>query len=226
MEISKDHHYKILKAVESQKVLVLKTRTFDLGVQEYLENFLSDFLEVAGLENFKDQLLFCLKELGVNAKKANTKRLFFQEEGLELKNEKDYVRGMSRFKARTLGDQKHYLELLRKSNFWVKFEFQIHQNNCTLAVKNNSELLEWERRIILDKLAKAQLYGSLEDAFVEVLDETEGAGLGLVVMMLMLKNLGFRGDFFSLYTLDKTTVARIILPMKFQVHELQSFGSR
>jgi len=213
LELTDIHRQQILQAAQTEKVLVFTTKTFDAEVQEYVELLLGEYLKALGMGRFQDQLLFCLKELGVNAKKANIKRLYFKEKGLNMKVEGDYSRGMAQFKSTTLGNQDFYLDLVKASDLTIRFEFQVHQGCLTLAVKNTSELLEWERRIIMDKIAKAQRYESLEDAFAEVLDETEGAGLGLVVMILMLKNLGFRGSFFSLYTLNQQTVARIILPL-------------
>lgn len=213
MELLETHRNLILQAAGKRRVLVIRSRTFSLEVQEYLEHALYAFLIPLGMGHVKDQLLFCLKELGVNAKKANVKRLYFRERGLSLESPEDYAQGMAHFKGETLGNQSHYLEALRHSDYYVKFEFTLRKKVVSLAVKNNAELLEWERQLISDKLEKAQKYETLQDAFTEVLDETEGAGLGLVVMLLMLKNLGYRGHIFRFYTHRGETVARITLPL-------------
>lgn len=199
-------------ASANNKPISIKTYTFLPKAQNYIDHFLQAYLDELGIPQIMDQLSYCLKELAVNAKKANTKRIYFQERGLNLDNPGDYDRGMRNFKTDTLSNQSHYLTRLKELDLYIKIEFLKYQGYCTVAVKNNSTLLPWEMDRIQEKIAKARRYATLEDAFEEVLDDSEGAGLGILVLVLMLRNVGFEGDFFQVYAKGNETVARIILP--------------
>jgi putative nucleotidyltransferase with HDIG domain len=66
---------------------------------------------------------------------------------------------------------------------------------------------------IHDKLARSRQYENLEDALSQVLDDSEGAGLGLVILVLMLKKMGLDEDCFDIVGTEKETIARIIIPL-------------
>jgi len=47
----------------------------------------------------------------------------------------------------------------------------------------------------------------------QVLDDSEGAGLGLVILVLMLKKMGLDEDCFDILGTDKETIARLVIPL-------------
>ena len=211
--ITEKHNQLILSANAGGKPLTVTTYSYLPNSQIYIDKLLGVFLENLGLTFLFDQLSYCIRELAVNAKKANTKRLYFQEKGLSLTDEDDYQVGMESFKHDTLNNQSRYLRLLKERDLYIKIEFLRYQESCSIAVRNNVPIVEAELDKVRDKIAKARQYSSLEDAFAEVLDESEGAGLGILVLMLMLRKVGFDGDFFQIYIVGGETVARIILPL-------------
>jgi hypothetical protein len=204
----------MLQSAQNQgKPLVITTTAFTSQTQQDVDEVLLMFLKELGVPFLMDQLSYCIRELAVNAKKANTKRVYFQERGLDMENKPDYEEGMKSFKLDTLANQKHYMEEMKLKGYYIKIELLKWNNVCSVVVKNNSRLLKWEQDRIAEKIEKANLYNSLQDAFAEVLDESEGAGLGILVLILMLKNLGFEGNFFQVYTTANETVAHIVLPL-------------
>ena len=48
----------------------------------------------------------------------------------------------------------------------------------------------------------------------QVLDDSEGAGLGLVILVLMLKKMGLGEDSFDILSDGTETVARIVIPLE------------
>lgn len=211
--VTDDTRNKILHASEVGKPLTIRTFSFLPKTQQYIDSLLKIFLDDLGIPYVLDQVSYCVKELAVNAKKANMKRVYFQEKGLRIENPDHYKHGMLHFKSETLNNQGHYINLLKDQELYIKIELLRWNDCCSVAVRNNVEILPTELERVQDKIDKARRYSSLEDAFAEVLDETEGAGLGILVLILMLKNLGFEGDFFQIYTLGGETIARIILPL-------------
>jgi len=62
-------------------------------------------------------------------------------------------------------------------------------------------------------MARSRQYDNLEDALSQVLDDSEGAGLGLVILVLMLKKMGLSDDAFLFKTMENYTVASISIPL-------------
>ena len=76
-----------------------------------------------------------------------------------------------------------------------------------IEVRNNSELTAFEYKRIHDKIVKAHQYSSIEEAFSQILDDTEGAGLGLIIMILMLRKIGLTDDNYQ-RSIAKVAIAR------------------
>jgi putative nucleotidyltransferase with HDIG domain len=60
---------------------------------------------------------------------------------------------------------------------------------------------------------RSKQYNSMEDAFAKVLDDSEGAGLGLVVLILMLKKMGLTEDCFEIARTEHETVTKLTIPL-------------
>jgi hypothetical protein len=178
----------------------------------YIEEILEMFLRAAGQERVKDYVTYCVRELVSNAKKANTKRVYFMEQGLDLDNPDDYKLGMINFRKDTLWNISHYLRIQEKKGFYVKLILRMEQNVIHIEIRNNAVVAKAELMRIHDKLTHARQYTSLEDALSQVLDDSEGAGLGLVILVLMLKKIGLTEDCFEILVTEQETVARILIP--------------
>ena len=204
---------KIKKAVQSGIPLTITTFTLPHEIEIYIEDVLTVFLKEVDQSKLKDYLIYCVQELAVNAKKANTKRVYFIERGLDLRNPSDYKEGMAHFKENTLNNIGHYLQLQKEKELYIKLVFQIKKNVIYIEVRNNVEITRIESIRIHDKLARSRQYNNLENAMMQVLDDSEGAGLGLVILALMLKKIGLDEDCFDIFSAGKETIARIMIPL-------------
>ena len=204
---------KIKKAAHSAIPLTIMTYTLPHEIEVYMEEVLEVFLNELGQTRLKDYLVYCLRELAVNAKKANTKRVYFESKGLDLENPEDYEVGMRGFKADTLENIQYYLQKQKEKQYYIKIIFQARGSNVILEVRNNVALTRTEYLRIQDKLAHSRKYETLEEAMMQVLDSSEGAGLGLVILVLMLRKMGLDEDCFDIFTDNGETVARITVPV-------------
>jgi putative nucleotidyltransferase with HDIG domain len=204
---------KIKKAAHSAIPLTITTYTLPHEIEVYIEEVLEVFLGELGQAKLKDYLVYCLRELAVNAKKANTKRVYFETKGLDLRIPSDYEEGMLSFKSDTMENIAFYLQKQKEKQYYIKVIFQARGSNVLLEVRNNSEMTKTEYLRIQDKLAHSRKYNSLEEAMSQVLDASEGAGLGLVILVLMLKKMSLDEDCFDIHTDNGETVARITVPV-------------
>ncbi|MDR0623416.1 MAG: HDOD domain-containing protein [Treponema sp.] len=205
---------KVKKAVQSGIPLTITTFTLPYEIETYIEQVIAVFLRLVDQEKLKDYIVYCVQELAVNAKKANTKRVYFTERGLDLANPDDYKEGMLNFKENTLNNIAHYLQLQKEKGLYIKLILQIKKNIIHIEIRNNVAVTKSELIRIHDKLARSRQYNNLEDALTQVLDDSEGAGLGLVILVLMLKKMGLDEDCFDILGTEKETIARLIIPLE------------
>ena len=99
---------KIKLAIRSGVPLSITTYTLPHNMEVYMEDVLTEFLKALGQNHMIAYLVYCQNELITNAKKANTKRIYFKEKGLDITNEEDYAKGMETFKEDTLNNINHY----------------------------------------------------------------------------------------------------------------------
>jgi putative nucleotidyltransferase with HDIG domain len=204
---------KIKKAAHNAIPLNILTYTLPHDIEVYMEEVLDVFLAELGQKKLKDYLVYCLRELAVNAKKANTKRVYFETRGLDINDAEQYEEGMKSFKQDTMDNIAWYLQKQKEKGYYIKIIFQAKGANVVLEVRNNVEITKKEYLRIHDKLARSRKYTSLEEAMSQVLDASEGAGLGLVILVLMLKKIGLDEECFDLWAESGETVARITVPV-------------
>lgn len=204
---------KIKTAIRTGIPISIKTYTLPHDMEVYMGEILSLFLTELNQPHMIQYLTYSLNELVVNAKKANTKRIYFQEKNLDIFNLDDYNIGMKTFKNDTLNNIKYYLQKQKDAGLYVKLILQIQNNTIKIEVKNNSKITPFELERINQKLAQAKQFDSIQDALTTVLDDSEGAGLGLVILILMLEKIGMSKENFQTITNDTETITRITLPL-------------
>ena len=72
---------KIRNSVRLQMPLEITTYTLSRNMEIYIYDILTVFLQECHQEQLIQNLKYCLGELLTNAKKANTKRVYFKEKG-------------------------------------------------------------------------------------------------------------------------------------------------
>lgn len=210
---------KIKKAIQAKIPLSVTTYTLPHEMEVYMGDILTAFLSELNQSHMTEFLTYSLNELITNAKKANTKRVYFAEKNLNINDIEEYSIGMKDFKKDTLENINHYLEIQKAKGLYIKLILQSNFHEIKIEVKNNSELTPFEYKRIHDKIEKAQQYSSIEEAFSQVLDETEGAGLGLIIMILMLRKIGLTDDNYQVLCENGETINRITLPINEELKE-------
>ncbi|MCR5171434.1 MAG: HDOD domain-containing protein, partial [Treponema sp.] len=204
---------KVKMAIRAGIPLSITTYTLPHEMEIYMDSVLAAFLEELNQTQMIEYLTYCLNELVTNSKKANTKRVFFKEKNLDITKPEQYEKGMQDFKSETLNNIKYYLKLQKAAGLYVKLILQSRNNKIKIEVRNNSELTVEEYKRMHDKLSRAQQYTSVDQALTQVLDDTEGAGLGLIIMILMLEKIGLTEENFQILCEGGETITRIILPL-------------
>lgn len=156
-----------------------------------------------------------LKELMVNAVKANFKRVFFEQENLDIKNPADYARGIARFKE-TLREESiiAYGQACKQRNYSVTLDFEIRDNQLGIRIANSCPMTSTEEFRIQEKLKEALHQDDFGNFLSEAGDDTEGAGLGLLMVILALRSADINPETFTIRTeKNQCTIAHIEFPL-------------
>ncbi len=160
-------------------------------------------------------LYTCIKELAVNGAKANIKRILFDEVKIDLENESDYRRGLEMFKEK-LTDKfiNEYAQKAKDRGLFVDIKFEYDDSKLIVEVLNNSALTKREDERIREKFRDGLRYDNIGELYMEMQDNQEGAGMGIALILMMLKSENVDPHFFTIYSdYQNKTIAKIIFPM-------------
>jgi len=216
----KDTHQALIDyAITEEKVLTVKAYSYLSREREYIDEVLDSYLKDVGLEHLQNQVSYCLHELAGNAYKANTKRVYFDSRGLNIEDPKDYLKGMRSFKQDTVDDILSYSEKQKEASLYIRFDFRKLDEHLIIRVRNNAVLTVEEQDRINHKIETASRYDSVVEAYTIVEDNSEGAGLGIVMMILMLRSLGFGQDALRIRSNHEETISELVLNTHIEIDE-------
>ncbi len=167
-----------------------------------------------------NSLVTILREILVNALKANAKRVYFIKKKYDIHDPESYKRGMARFKEEVIGDFDIIEQDLKNSDFQVKLSFNPDDKRLVIHVTNNAVIHPTELERVQYRIEKAKQYNDFSEAYAEVDDDTEGAGLGIVLTILFLKNMGVNPDDFKIETDGKVTRTSLVIPRELRSTEI------
>lgn len=202
----------IKQAVKDSIPLNFSTYTLAHDSIEKLETILELFLEELGESRIKNQLSYCIREIAENGRKANLKRIYFESKEYNINNYNDYINGMKTFKEEVYGNLSIYLEKLKKNKLYTKVSFLANSSFLTISITNNVPIMGFELKRIEERISHSRAFKTMEEAFASVMDQTEGAGLGIVILILMLKKIGLSEDAFTIQKDGEGTTAKITIP--------------
>ena len=209
-ELSENEISYIKKAVKDRQPIDFFCYTLTPDQKIRFQKILAIFLEECNQMYLYNYLTYCLFELLDNGSKANAKRIFFQEHHLDINNEDDYKNGMKTFKETLLENTLHYQEKLKAGELRVHLLLTAN-DVISVTVSNNTKITDSEYARIQDKINKTNVYNSIAEAVSDI-DQTEGSGLGIITVLVMLKKLGLDANNLKFDTTENETVATIEIP--------------
>ncbi len=209
-ELSENEISYIKKAVKDRQPIDFFCYTLTPDQKIRFQKILAIFLEECNQMYLYNYLTYCLFELLDNGSKANAKRIFFQEHHLDINNEDDYKNGMKTFKETLLENTLHYQEKLKAGELRVHLLLTAN-DVISVTVSNNTKITDSEYARIQDKINKTKVYNSIAEAVSDI-DQTEGSGLGIITVLVMLKKLGLDANNLKFDTTENETVATIEIP--------------
>ena len=178
--------------------------------RELINNIVQAFLKEINLENAFDLLCLCLEEIISNSVKANIKRAYFISNNLDINNQNDYEKGMQSFKEQGMSNTKDaaFVEKINNMGLYVKILFKIENNYLFIITRNNSVISKQEIERINKKL-KLSENKTPEDIFMNSIDQTEGAGLGIIMIQKIMTRISTAKDCFKISANETETITEL-----------------
>jgi len=192
----------------------ISVRVLDESARDELQRAFDRLEAELGIEWLAATLTTAILELIENAVKANLKRVFFQVHNYRLDDPDSYAAGIRHFKQEFPSVSKDdYRKSLEDLNLMVSVEVDLDQDRLLVFVENNTLLLTAEEERIRRQLARAMKAPDLLEFSVQYGDETEGSGLGLAMIVFLIRTLGFKPELFRIYNQVDRTMARLEFPL-------------
>ncbi len=203
----------IKQAVSEGRAIKIIAYYMGEKIESNLKKILDEILSKYNKKEFMETLYTAIKELAINATKANMKQMIFDENEWDINNEDDYEKGMKLFKERlTEKWVAAYAHKCKAADVSVKITFFHDANGLRVVIKNNIPIADADETRIRQKLGKVMQYEDLVQFYMENADETEGQGLGIGLIVMMLKGENLDPHLFRIGIIDKNTTARIEIP--------------
>ena len=207
------------KIVKGEPVkLSFKYVTDDLLM--FINSILTRELAKHDLQYLIYSVVTILRELIVNALKANTKRIFFDINKLDINNPAEYASGIVRFKEEIVGDFDSMQDIIQKNEHSINFNISEENEGLLFTIKNSVAITPEELVRINMRIALAVEKSSFNEIYDTIEDETEGAGLGLALIVMFLKSMGVDPLSFTIKSDGKITVASVHLPYQLKPAEV------
>ncbi len=206
-------------AVRNNKQVKMIAYSVSPIIEERMKMIIKVFLVHRGCEVLQDALYTAVKELLINAIKANFKNVFFENYNTKNKAESviDYQTSLKLFRLEMNREGARYLSRLSKlRSLKAEILFRIKDDDFLIDIMNPAPMTEIEMENVSRKLEYAARCEDIIEYF-DMDDEDpnqEGAGLGLILISMILKSLGIGPEGFRIGCDGVTTVASLAIPLR------------
>lgn len=218
---------KLKQVILARDKISVKSSKINAKLENYVLLIIKEILEKHGQSHFVDMVYTILKELVINAIKANQKRVFFEERGLNIMDLEDYEKGIVEFKA-SFSDSmaEEYGQKCQERGIYCQMNFNYNPTGMWIEVINNTPVIKTEELRMREKMKKAMSYNDIAEFYMDNMDNTEGAGLGIALIMILLKNENIDPSLFRIITKPDKTIARIEIPFTSEYISIRDKGAR
>ena len=219
----------IFEALGSNRKVRIEAYSVSDKVEARIRDVLSTCLSGTGCEDIHGPLYTVIKELLINAVKANYKNIYFENyDPSKSVASLDYETALKLFKLEMSRDQAvHFEKRAREQDIRADVVFARSDGHLHVHVANPASMTEIEYSNVRKKLSYAQKCQDISEYFLEEDDDPhkEGAGLGLILIIMVLRSLGLRESDFLIESGKTGTVASFSIPLSVKTMQTYSASS-
>ncbi|MBR31091.1 MAG: hypothetical protein CMN77_07230 [Spirochaetaceae bacterium] len=208
---------RIRQAVRSRKRIVLITYHLKEKGERDLEGAIHELLTFYGKDDLVGPVHAAIRELVQNAAKANLKRIVFHDLNLDPTDPNQYEEGMQYFRDSLVESRiAEYQSRLKAENIYTRIVIQPTDDVLIFSVENRFPLYPSEEARIREKFKTSASIDNLYDYYMEFSDHIEGAGMGIAMIEILLRQVGLDSRSFTIHydPASAHTVGRFLIPLK------------
>ncbi len=215
-ELPQEFLFEAETAVRKEEPISIITYVLSTRGENKLKYLLQSILAKYKREDLIELLFTSAKELIVNATKAAIKRVLFKELGLNINDSSQYDLGMESFKENLVSRKfPYYRKKMKEHGLFVKVTLSFSADRIILLVQNNFTLATREEKRIREKFVHSKEFDNLFEYYMKYGDTTEGAGMGITMVEILVAQSGYDRHLFTIYSraTENRTVARVEIPL-------------
>ncbi|WP_078125636.1 histidine kinase [Leptospira alexanderi] len=208
-----DLDQKLIELIRTRSQITLQSSRMNSKLEHYVLKIITEILTKVGQTRYIEMLYTITKEMSINGIKANQKRVFFEDEGLDIRNPEHYEKGIAAFKAKfseKMVDE--YGKRCLARGISIKLNIIYTNEGLVVEVTNNTPVIQEEEKRMREKMKKAMSYNDIAEFYMDNMDNTEGAGLGIALIMILLKSENIDPHLFRIITGEHETTSRVEIP--------------
>ena len=159
-----------------------------------------------------DILVITSRELILNAFKANEKRVFMESKGISGCESADYSCAMEEFRERIMRKIEIIGNELNNSSYRIDFSMIKGENGFFIRIGSNINIYFDEHERINKRLEYAKKSSEFGDAYKNLYDPSEGAGLGIMLSLMLIKSAGIPIDNFKIKPSENYFETQVFFP--------------
>ncbi|MCX7679068.1 MAG: HDOD domain-containing protein [Spirochaetes bacterium] len=167
-----------------------------------------------------NSMITIVRELVENAQKANAKRMLFRKLGKNIRNPDEYAQLMREYEWKMKDILRNFESELEGGDLYISVIVRLENGNLIVEVRNNIELLDDEKNRIHLRLELGHQSAHFLDIYSKIQDSREGGGIGLVLIIFILKNMGVDPSALQLIARDGWTCFQLRIPAHFKPIEI------
>lgn len=168
--------------------------------------------------NFLDTVIMTfLREVVTNAVKANLKRAYFEQRNADIKNPDQYAGLIEAFKREGVANLEDFIPIMKELGLKVHIYMETNTDGLRIIVQNNCGMTNEELLRARERIQAAAAVDSVPELLDRFGDESEGAGLGLLINVILLKRSGIGVKNFQISSDEKSTRVALTIPRSFQM---------
>ena len=152
-----------------------------------------------------------IKEFLQNGVKATQKRIFFKNNGLDI--DKNHKQAIEQFKESMSSGEIHTHLLSKDMDFLVELNFQeIDKKSLLISVRNHGEMNASEIKNVNFMIDRGRRTAEVSDLLSDDTSNKEGGGLGLSMIVILMKKLNLTPDCLYYEVKDSFTSFNVRIP--------------
>lgn len=206
-----DQSHLIKNLLQSHSLSYTLTASDDAFLSN-LNSFTYRLLSELDLLFLYEALFVIQSELITNYIKAISKRIYFTNNLLNIYDPAEYEKGMDLFRTTVLSTWSKQPFDFSNTEYQVTIHFQITESGISLSIQSNIILAETEKQRILKRLHSSEQTVSASAPFIENIDHSEGGGLGIILILVLLQNTGIGRSNLEFIANEKGSQTTIFIP--------------